>query len=635
MSVTDWRRRRAFVQRARAAVRATPTLSAEYDRVQNARRGLRRQRVYAAVGIVLLTLPALAVPGFLLYANLNPAKYAVSGAESTLAVVAALDTIFACIVGRIFMDLRSSMWLTVTAALPLSDRRRVWHTWSIAAAASAISLYPALYGFGFIAYVEKLGPIGWCVALTMSVVQWLVALGLGTLLAAYWPSFPSLSVFFFGIMGIPLYALAGAPGFPAVASVLFAAVPAGWLSAAFGRAYLHGVVWIWWGLIPAGVIVAGGVAGLRKLLNEFRIREFTFRSGLPALAHSDYWTARSRSLDFRVFSNALHSLLDPPLEQSAGRAGRPAKRRHVGANLVRRHFEFYANVDKAPAGFLDRLQRHFLTQREADVMAWMTAESLTWNRGYPQVLTIALAGVALAWPLSLLVGHDIAMMIILLIEVLPILLLFARAGFWFGFSAPQFGGACVPRYPLVPIAYDELSRLMLKVGCFRGLLLVPLLLSVTFTMSVATQSQSAWLAWGLGALLVAFLYLTAHGWIIAARFAETMSWPTPRHGVWPWRIVRIATSAPGCALLVFVSFIVSATTLGLLHDFGYVSDAIVPYFCFTWIALFVLASIASWLCVRLMYRRHIVDLVRSRPSLGQQSWQQMEQLWYAPRGPSG
>ena len=248
-------------------------------------------------------------------------------------------------------------------------------------------------------------------------------------------------------------------------------------------------------------------------------------------------------------------------------------------------------------------------------MACMTADSLRWNHIYPKVLAAILAGVVLALLLPLPAPPNGPGPIITIVQLLFIATMSMRGGFWFGLSAPQFGGACVSRYALLPIGFDEVSRLMFKIACFRGVLIVPLLVSVMSTMCIAMHDQSDWHWWGLGGIIASFLYLIAHGWIIAVRFAESLSSPVSGQTRWYWQSVRLATSSVGATVLGSVSLVTTLTTIGLLGDAGFLTETQLPYVGLGVLALFTASSLAVWVCVRAMYRRGIVDLVRSRPSV--------------------
>ncbi|MGH7135011.1 MAG: hypothetical protein ACREHD_04680, partial [Pirellulales bacterium] len=47
--------------------------------------------------------------------------------------------------------------------------------------------------------------------------------------------------------------------------------------------------------------------------------------------------------------------------------------------------------------------------------------------------------------------------LILVVQGLSIAFLYLRGERWLGFAAPQFGGACISRYALLPLGFDELS----------------------------------------------------------------------------------------------------------------------------------------------------------------------------------
>ena len=185
-------------------------------------------------------------------------------------------------------------------------------------------IYPVVCGHLFVAFAENLNGFGYGLAVAISGAHWLVAVGLATLLAVHWPSFPGTTIGVYGLVGgfliLLLYYFAGASGLPVVADIAYTAFPAGWLQCGSldGRTFAVSIG-AWWGAVPTGFVVVAGAASLPKLLGSYRIRNFIFQPGLPAIAESDSWTARTRSLDFRIFPRLLGQLGDAPLERGGAR----------------------------------------------------------------------------------------------------------------------------------------------------------------------------------------------------------------------------------------------------------------------------------------------------------------------------
>ena len=267
-------------------------------------------------------------------------------------------------------------------------------------------------------------------------------------------------------------------------------------------------------------------------------------------------------------------------------------------------------------GRFDRFQRRLLTCRDVVVLAYMAPHHWNWIKTYPSVVvanTVAFAVSCL--PISP-AGPGLAISLLVLLTG-SLIYLYTRGGWWIGFSAPQFGGAIVPQFALLPLGgFDEISRDMWKVAVIRAGWVLPLALLPATTF--ALKFEGPWWAWALGAFAIVSLYLAAQGWIMGATFAETMSWPTERNRSLHWWIARALSSLPGVLLTGFVSFFTTAMTLGLLGDAGVLTESsIVPVACVL-LVLFALSSTGAWRLVRAMYRLGIVDLVRSRPSMGQQ-----------------
>jgi len=617
MSPTDRESRRSLVHQAHQAVRASPDLRAEYDRVQRARRRPWR----TPLPIAIVAIPVLAVTLLFFRMLLVSGIYTRLGADGVLIVLSAVETLAACgFAVNLHRLLRTSMWLTVTSHLPVSDRSIAWHAWLLIAAWSALGLYPALWALGFVAYAEKLGPTGWCIALAIAVAQWLVAIGMGTLLVVRWPSFPASSVAMSSILAVALYYTVGAPGLPTVAHVVYTAVPAGWLNAAFALGYLKGATWVWSALVPAVVVVAAGFAALRKLQDIYSIHGFTFRFGNMVLAASDFWTARSSSLDRRLFPNVFRFFADPRPE------GPAAIRDQVAAEIIRRTFSTAAPA-KSGRRILDRLQRRFLTRRQSDLLDYMTADSLAWNYIYPYIVLVNIAVIPLHLVFPSVPGQRGPNMAPFMISMLSFVYLFMRGGKWFGFGAPFFGGACMPRFALLPIGFDEISRLMVKLACFRAVLLAPMFLVLAF--HCVAPVGGSWFGIAIVGTIFAFLYLAGQGWVIAIRFAETMNTPKPRLAQLHWRIARAATGVVGVIPLILIADLVLLSGMILLEEAGLQSVA--SLFLVGMGLLIAASPLIAWLIVRAMYRRGVVDLVRARPSIGQQTLQSYEQLWRDPR----
>lgn len=632
MNISEWRRRREFVRRARLAAHATLELSEAYRRVSQARKRPLWRRM-AAGFLVAQVVAAFGAGSLALLHILLTRNYQAHGPDSILVPLAVFQTCWACGVASALLGrLRRSQWMTIVSVLPMPDSRIAWRAWCFAAVYAATFLYPSLWGLGFVAFAAGLEPIGWFLALAIGLEQALVAMAIATLLAVRWPSFPLATVGLFGLITTVCifltYFAYGAPDLPTLAAVVYAVLPAGWLNAVFGRAALEGVGWDWWALVPAALVVAAGAVALVRLLRSYRIREFRFLSGVPALADSDVWTARAASLDFRFLWKTLWSLTDAASECYAS----PAVDRTVdeAAAVARSRFRLFARTHDAPKRLLDRWQRRLLTARETDLLSYMTADGLTWNHQYPKSLAVQVACTALAFLLPAAKLRFEYAILLPTVQLMMILQPYNRSGAWLGFSAAPFGGACVSRYALLPAGLDELARMMLKLAAFRCLLLLPQLLCVMWTARIALGLTSRWLAWNLAALGVAFAIFMAQRSIIASRFAATTSWPTRRHDRWYWRLGRAVLSVQAVMLLVVFGggFCLTAVVLVAVAPVG-----LMPAF-FVYSALMLLLGLFSsvaWFLMRTMYRRGIVDLVRDRPSAAQRTWMALEQAQYPAR----
>jgi len=595
MSATDRESRRALIRRARAAVHATPEPSAEYDRVQRARRRPVRAPLIT-IALVLAAIYVLAMTLLFFRMLLVSGIYARHGADGVLVAVSSIETFIAFVfAAQIQTQLRTSKWLTVTSNLPISSRRIAWRAWLVAAGWSSLSLYPVLFAMGFVAYAERLEAAGWCAALGIGVAQWLASIALGTVLAVYRIS---SSVRVAAALAFPaafVYLVSGAPALPVVAMMVYATSPAGWLCAVFTLVSLQGVMWGWLALVPAALVVAVGATALRKLLATYRIREFTLWNGTTALAESDYWSARVRGLDQQLLPQLVRHLIQRIRSTSA-----PAK------SLGR---------------ILDRLQQRFLTRRQSELLAYMTAETSAWNYIYPFVFLVNVAVIPLHWAFHSVPGKPGLDMVAMMLSMMSFVCLFMRGGRWFGFGAPLFGGACVPRFALLPIGFDEISRLMIKLACFRVVLLVPVLFALAFHFT--SPLGGSWFVIAIVGAGFVFVYLAGQGWLIALRFAETMNSPKQQLAQLHWRIARAATSVIGVVCLPPLMVCLALLVFVLLDAAGLFGAVT---FLGGLVLFFAISPLVAWITVRAMYRRGVVDLVCARPSVIQQ-WLQEQERW--------
>ncbi len=639
MKAVDRKNQKTLFQMAGAALRAAPDLSAEYDRVLAGRRDSRRSRILIKFGIAMLGVFGLVAPTAPLYGLIHTGTYASRGADLILVAVSIFQTTVACVcAAHIHTRLRMSTWLTVMSALPVPDRMNTRRAWLVIVGFLTLALHPGLWAFGFVAYAEGLGPIGCCCALGLAAVQWVAAVAIGTFLAAH-PRFFPLGVsgpvlFLFGIV----YYFCRAPGLPAVAPVVYLFTPAGWISGIFKWACLEGADWAWWLLLPTGLTIAAGPPALRKLLREYKIREFTFRPGLPAIAESNWWNDHIPNIRFgflrRYVRGYVRRLQASQLQQFSRVPATPI-RRSIAIALDRiRQNPSRVTARESHVGYLDRYQRRWLTRREIDVWDFMTADSSMWSRVYPKVLITNLVALAVTLILPAeLFRHDPGGLgvglYVLVVPFSSLAGLLLGGGRWFGFGAPQFGGVCVPRFALLPIGFAEVSRIMVKVACARAILLLPLGLIIASTFCVAINGD--WPGSLIAGVVAVGLYLVCQGLVIAARFADAMGHPITSRSKWYWQIARFSTSSVSAIASPFVGFIVLGSTIGILHDFELISDAVLPYIG-AFLALLVLVwPWVAWLSVRAMYRRGIVDLARTSQSIGQQALRDFEKPWHSPR----
>jgi len=255
-----------------------------------------------------------------------------------------------------------------------------------------------------------------------------------------------------------------------------------------------------------------------------------------------------------------------------------------------------------------------LTPREANLLDFMTAESSHWSYFYGVIAATVFAFVAMDWVAPGVLGQDVSRLMPAL-SVLFVFVLSITGWSWLGFGSPVFGGACVPRYALLPVGFDEVSRVMVKVACIRLPLLLPLFVAPALRRGVQLDADLlTWLLVGVG---IVCLCIMAQGWCIGVVFGETMRLADARAKSLRWLAARVITCTLGVyvvALTLGSAVLLAVVGLVVLFD----ARAVLPYLGGVAVSVFGVSSLGCWLTARRMYLSGIVDLVRSTPSLGQQ-----------------
>src|SRR5579864_1851168 len=124
------RQRLSLERRARAVVCANAALSAEYDRVQRARRIWLQHPVALAISIPLAIALLVAGPPFLF-----SGAYQRMGIDRYLAVVSVAESMLACGCALLLHRLlRAPSFLGYSPELPVSDGTIVWRSWLVVTA---------------------------------------------------------------------------------------------------------------------------------------------------------------------------------------------------------------------------------------------------------------------------------------------------------------------------------------------------------------------------------------------------------------------------------------------------------------------------------------------------------------------
>jgi hypothetical protein len=642
-------RLRAFVTRARLAADSTPKLSAAYARVQASGETLILRRILAIAQLIGNTAIVLAAPFVAVFLFVRLDGYKALGADGVLVLLTLFETWLAFwYASSLLGELRvgQANRLVCYASAPLSDRRIVRSAWLALARSVAWSTYIVLFGFVAVALAEPLNFTGWILSTLFVLAHFLLTLSLTTLLVVRWPSVPGTTICVVSlgaaILLIPFYCVNGVSGWPTVARFIYAFLPAGWLNAAFSFGYLRSAPWSWSFLAPVALIIFAGEVSRRKLFATYKIHEYHLRPGF-VLADSNWWQARAGSLDILLFSRFLDaepdlpapSFLAPPRDISrdapatplGSAPNLPAPPRNLSPDaaagpILRR---FHSSPPRKSA--LDNVVRRVLTPRECDILTFITGAGEGWTRplaSVPFMLMIAMGIVACLLPNS--------MFVVILTSTSLLMRWSTNCHVWVGFSAPLLGGTCVARYALAPIGFDEISKTILKIACVRAFVSLPIVLAILAVVSLITGSRDQWPTWALAGLASLLIYVVGQGWLLALRFAETMSWRNTRSNrVFP-TAVRSLTSFTGFLLALLLYAFAIVFTVDWLLRRGVLSRPALPYVGLVLFIVFAISSLGIWRCVRTLYRRNLVDLIRTRPPVSKLSFQSTPYAQWSPNG---
>jgi hypothetical protein len=364
---------------------------------------------------------------------------------------------------------------------------------------------------------------------------------------------------------------------------------------------------------PALYLATVVVGAWKRLLRLYRIREFVVQSTgtvVPVL--------KAGLSGFNPVERRLNEAL--MIDGGEWRDDEAA------VNRIRNR-SFLAPQTGTTGRFANRLLCACFTRREAILLDYLTGENHSRNPIQslivPTMILIQLAQWIPPLVLSIFFPRPVAPALSYSLLLLSCLygFCFILKGPWLGFLGWSVGGKCIPRYALLPVGFDEVSRLMTKLAAVRALLLAPVL--IVATIGPAMRFDFDWLAQMLAIVGGLCLVVIGHGWFVGLRFAESMWWPNIRFQNVHWIVARFFTSLLGSCLggIVIVTFAGNLSIGAPAGIWAYAGGAVV--------LVFAVLSFGFWIVVRTIYRRDVVDLVRNNMSFGQRylaRQEEMEQL---------
>ncbi len=551
------------------------------------------------------------------------------GAEVLLAMMALAATIATgWLAGALNSRLHTSRLLRLAACLPLADTVIARYTWRLMAVWSIAGVYLAAWALILAAVCERWGMAGVALGTLLAVAQGALWAALGTWLAVNFPRFPWNTAALGTLILFAVYVvccIAGVPGISGATSAILVLSPAGWLNSQLVYGYAGRMPAVFLGLVPFGIILRLGLRSYRQLLATYRIREIILRQSGDATARTSLDPAPQDHIESRLLG-ILTSRVD---ELSLDDVEKVAVDQAIARIRTR---DFVGAPAPVRRSFAARGERLWLSPRENVIFEFLTNDSESWPVmcwGAAQLTVILLAAdFVLGWwrlagtpytdlyePLSALVVGFAAVLW---------LMFWAHSGLsgpWLGMGAEGTGGIAVPRFALVPVGFDEISGVMLKVNAAR-LLLVTILASAQIWLVVRAchrmHSTNTWFAIGIAIAVAVGLMIVAlvgQALAIAGRFwtATTFKRGDENNQLWVWIAHAFSprSFAFACVLLIAVFQVFFMNSRGAfvrgLRNLGYAELGLI-------VIAFCSCPLAAWLVIRMVYRRALADLLTQRPA---------------------
>lgn len=541
---------------------------------------------------------------------------ALEGASPLLAIVAGLATVVTLgFAGELNARLHNSRLLQFAACLPVADVDLARYTWRTLALTGLLVAYFSGWALIVPAVLQSWGLVGGAIALFVAIGQGVLCVALGTCLAVLLPHLAWRTVTLGASILLVTYFVCVASRASLADQATFAVLaftPAGWLNSQLAYGYVRGEPAAALGLVPFWIILGLGFRSYRKLLRTYRIQEITLRRSGEATAVTTVDSSPQDHVEARLWGFLTNKVDELSLDDvDAIAADRAIARIRSRAFLAERPAE--------KQSLAARGQRFWLSPREDVLFDFLTNDSESWPLTWLGVAAVTgvvlVADLLVGWfalPRTPIVEVFVPMTVGVLAAGSAIVCLHSLAsGPWLGMVGEGSGRIRVPRFALVPVGFDEVSRVMFKVMVARLLLFAPFALTslwlIARTMHRLDQSTDGYWIWGLGMLgglaCLAILALVGQGSVIGWRFYGATMFKRITGKNAGWYPAVFAFSPVGTVF----GFILWMSVIGWLS----VSFGGTPLHVILTVPAFFIWSPAVWLMIRKAYQAGLIDLLVS------------------------
>jgi len=351
--------------------------------------------------------------------------------------------------------------ISVHAYYPVDDRRYLRRQLAGVLAASSVGCITIAIVLGAVAAIQTATIATRFLVGLFCLADWLVVVATAILIAAYvrwrvYTDFVALGAFLASVIAAPMLGAGGAQAFamsPAIAYVVFALSPPGWVHAAFYFGAIEGSRAAWMFLLPAAAVV--GLAA-RWIAGTFTIREFAFSQGRATIAAVEGSLRLATPLFWDQRRSAPAAATRPKskiaLENSAGPAA-------IVPN------DFCRPRDWARLGWVERFVAARLTERQRLLLECSSPGPLYWTGFWAEGLAFAtLAGLVLCCPSDARDrGWEFLAGFLNVIGLLSAILKGSGGRGW---------------YAYFPVGFCELLRALFAQALWRGAAAIPAMLAL-------------------------------------------------------------------------------------------------------------------------------------------------------------